>query len=71
MAGSHRRGWVADVGVLRPGAAKWAWLKTDVTTAFVTFTRARKGTYQLRARLRDKAAKKASGFSPASTLRVS
>lgn len=71
VASSHRRGWVADVEVLRPGAAKWAWLKTDVTTTFVTFTPARKGTYQLRARLRDKAAKKASGFSPASTLRVS
>jgi hypothetical protein len=42
-----------------------------VTTTWVTFTPARKGTYQLRARLRDKAVKKASGFSPASTLRVS
>jgi plastocyanin len=71
VASSHHRGWVADVEVLRPGAAKWAWLKTDVTTTFVTFTPARKGTYQLRARLRDKAAKKASGFSPASTLRIS
>jgi hypothetical protein len=42
-----------------------------VTTTWVTFTPARKGTYQLRARLRDKAVKKASRFSPASTLRVS
>jgi hypothetical protein len=66
-----RRGWVADIEVLRPAASKWAWLKTDVTTTFVTFTPARAGTYQLRARLRDKALKKSSGFSPASTLRVS
>jgi plastocyanin len=71
VASAHHAGWVADVQVLRPGAAKWAWLKTDVTTTWATFTPARKGTYQLRARLRDKAAKKASGFSPASTLRVS
>jgi plastocyanin len=71
VASAHHAGWVADVQVLRPGAAKWAWLKNDVTTTWVTFTPARKGTYQLRARLRDKAAKKASGFSPASTLRVS
>ena len=71
VASAHRRGWVADVEVLRPGTTRWAWLKTDVTTTFVTFTPARAGTYQLRARLRDKALKKASGFSPASTLRVS
>ena len=57
--------------MLRPGTSKWAWLKTDATTTFVTFTPARTGTYQLRARLRDKALKKSSAFSPASTLRVS
>jgi hypothetical protein len=45
--------------------------RADATTTFVTFTPARAGTYQLRARLRDKALKKSSGFSPASTLRVS
>ena len=71
VASAHKRGWVADIEVLRPGATKWAWLKTDVTTMFVTFTPARTGTYELRARLRDKALKKSSGFSPASTLRVS
>ncbi|HEX5249858.1 MAG TPA: hypothetical protein VFW14_09350 [Gaiellales bacterium] len=71
VASAHKRGWVADIEVLRPGTTKWAWLKTDVTTTFVTFTPARTGTYQLRARLRDKALKKSSGFSPASTLRVS
>lgn len=71
VASTHRRGWVADVEVLRPGASKWAWLKTDVTTTFVTFTPSRTGTYELRARLRDKAIRKASGFSPVSTLRVS
>jgi len=71
VASAHKRGWVADIEVLRPGTSKWAWLKTDVTTTFVTFTPARTGTYQLRARLRDKALKKSSGFSPASTLRVS
>jgi hypothetical protein len=71
VASAHHAGRVADVQVLRPGAAGWAWLKTDVTATWVTFTPARKGTYQLRARLRDKAAGKASGFSPASTLKVS
>jgi hypothetical protein len=71
VASTHKRGWVADIEVLRPGTSKWAWLMTDVATTFVTFTPARTGTYQLRARLRDKAVKKASGFSPASTLRVS
>ena len=71
VASAHHAGRVADVQVLRPGAAGWAWLKTDVTATWVTFTPARKGTYQLRARLRDKAVKKASGFSPPSTLRVS
>jgi hypothetical protein len=35
VASAHRRGWVADVEVLRPGTTKWAWLKTDVTTALV------------------------------------
>ena len=71
VASAHRRGWVADVEVLRPGTTKWAWLKTDVTTALVTFTPARAGTYQLRTRLRDRAIKKASGFSPVGTIRVS
>ena len=71
VASAHKRGWVADIEVLRPGRSNWAWLKTDATTTFVTFTPARTGTYQLRARLRDKALKKSSAFSPASTLRVS
>jgi len=44
--------------------------RADGTTTFVTFTPARAGTYQLRARLRDTALK-SSGFSAASTLRVS
>ena len=70
---SHPHVGPARRGCRRPRARrrKWAWLKTDVTTTFVAFTPARTGTYPLRARLRDKALKKSSGFSPASTLRVS
>ncbi len=71
VASAHRRGWVADVEVLRPGATKWAWLRTNVTTRFTSFTPKRAGTFRLRARLRDKLIKQFSAFSPISTIRVS
>ncbi len=70
-ASAHRRGWVADIEVLRPGATKWVWLKTDVTTTMVSLTPERAGTYEFRARVRDKAIKTASGFSPISKMHVS
>jgi hypothetical protein len=68
---AHRRGWVADIEVLRPGAARWAWLRTNVTTIYASFTPKRAGTFRLRARLRDKLIKQFSAFSPISTIRVS
>lgn len=70
-ASAHRVGWVADIEVLRPGRTTWAWLKTDVTTTMVSLTPERVGTYEFRARVRDKALKKASAFSPISKMRVS
>ena len=70
-ASAHRRGWVADIEVLRPGATKWVWLKTDVTTTMVSLTPERAGTCSFRARVRDKAIKTASGFSPISKMHVS
>jgi hypothetical protein len=70
VASAHRRGWVADVEVLRPGATRWAWLRTNVTTRFTSFTPKRTGTFELRGRLRDKLAKKSSGFSPISRIKV-
>lgn len=71
VASVHHAGWVADIEVLRPGAAKWAWLHTNVTTINSSFAPKRTGTYQLRARLRNKTAKKSSGFSPISKVKVS
>jgi len=71
VAHVHHPGWVADIEVLRPGATAWAWLHTDVTTIYSTFSPNRTGTYQLRARLRDKSLKVSSGFSPVSKVKVS
>ena len=70
-ASAHRRGWVADIEVLRPGATKWVWLKTNVTTTMVSLTPERAGTCSFRDRVRDKAIKTASGFSPISKMHVS
>lgn len=71
VAHVHHPGWVADIQVLRPGATAWAWLHTGVTTIYSTFSPNRTGTYQLRARLRDKSLKLSSGFSPVSKVKVS
>jgi plastocyanin len=70
VAQTHRRGWVADIQVLRPGTTKWVWLHTDVTTIYSTFAPKRVGTYELRARLRDKLAKASSEMSPVSRVKV-
>ncbi len=71
VAHTHRRGRVADIQVLRPGATTWVWLHTDVTTIYSTFAPKRIGTYELRARLRDKLAKASSQMSPVSKVKVS
>jgi plastocyanin len=70
-ASAHRPGWVADIEVLRPGATEWAWLRYDVATTVVSLRPERIGTYEFRARLRDKAIRAYSGFSPVSETRVS
>jgi hypothetical protein len=71
VASAHKIGWVADIQVLRPDDSKWTWLRTDVTTPMVRITPERIGTYEFRARLRDKAIKASSGLSPVSKMGVS
>lgn len=70
-ASSHHTGWVADIEVKRPGSSSWSVLKSGVATTMASFVPTKKGTYSLRARLRNTTSSQASAYSPASTVKVS
>src|SRR5205823_13013371 len=57
-------GFVFDVQIKRPGATKFVAFRRGVTSPSAHFTPANAGVYYFRARLRNKASGKASGWSP-------
>ena len=67
----HLRTTAVDVEFKRPGAKRWAWLRSRVKDFGFWWKPTVNGTYQLRARLRRLSNNTTSGFSPVQSVKVS
>ena len=60
-----------DIQVKEPGTSSWRWLRIDEKAATAAFDPARVGTWKVRARTSNTAAKSNSGWSPVKSVAVS